>query len=211
MRQKINIILLFKDQKGITLVELLVVVAVFAVLGVSSLLVIGDQLPVMRLNSGHAALRGEINAARANAIRHNTPVLLMINGPGKTLKAWYDENDNGTVDAGDREIRTTNLPDMVQYGYGTPTQAGAPTGGPGPFSYSGVVVTNTGTFDLGSGRYMITVTNKGWIHNTAGALAGGCIYLSNTYSKFVALEFLSGGVVVPWEYDIKGDGQWTQK
>lgn len=97
-----------KRQQGFTLVELLIAVAIAAIvlsMGVPSF---RDALMNSRLTSQANAFVAAINLARSEAIKRSRNVTLECNtGTDWTSgwKVWVDSNGNGTNDGGAEELR----------------------------------------------------------------------------------------------------------
>jgi type IV fimbrial biogenesis protein FimT len=105
-----------ETQRGVTLIELLVAVAVMAILlpiGASSL---GEAVTSMRLTSAANLLLSQIHYARSEAIKRNSRVVLCKSSNGGTCAAaggweqgwisFHDINNNGAREASEALIQS---------------------------------------------------------------------------------------------------------
>lgn len=220
--------IIIKNARGFTLIELLVVIAIIAITSTISLFVVSAQLPIMRLNNAVSTIRGQFNSARAQALKRDNSVILVLNPANRTITVWSDENDTGVQDGAiivgtnpvtggpnyvaDERIVSYTLPTSVQFGFGNPPQANAPTNSP----TAGLGVSNpcefvTGTNHLYNGEYHFTFNKSGRFVDRNKKLSHGIIYISNPVGTFAALEILAGGAIIPWRYNIDGGNTWKQK
>jgi Tfp pilus assembly protein FimT len=54
-----------------------------------------------------------IGLAKSTAIKHSAPVSILLNNPANGITVFVDNNGNGSIDSGDRVVRTINLSDGV--------------------------------------------------------------------------------------------------
>jgi len=141
------------------------------------------------------------------------------------MEMWLDINDSGlphdsvqikdgpmTLFRTDERLRDYNLPQMVQFGFGSPQQVGAPTGGPDGSSTAELLgFDSVSNRHLDNGEYVIALSKRGRFLDLDGNLSHAYIYISNVYGQFAALEILSGGVVLNWGYNASGDNKWAQR
>ncbi|MDI6796817.1 MAG: GspH/FimT family pseudopilin [Desulfatibacillaceae bacterium] len=102
-RLKIN-----RQQKGVTLVELLIVTVIIAIvagIGVPNMI---DYMPRIRLNGAARQIMTDMVVTRMNAVRQNCKAEIKFNTSG-TYEIWVDANRNNSKDAG--EVTTKNIKD----------------------------------------------------------------------------------------------------
>jgi type IV fimbrial biogenesis protein FimT len=92
-------------KNGFTLVELMVAVALVAVLATLAANGLSSMTPKLRLNSALNDLRGNIQKAKLIAVKRNTSCLVVFNttSPG-SYRACLDSDRDYTCDAGEEVI-----------------------------------------------------------------------------------------------------------
>jgi type IV fimbrial biogenesis protein FimT len=94
-----------RGQKGFSLAELMVVIALIAIIAALALPSLVGQVPGARLRGAGDNLRGDLQLARARAVRDAAPVALLITATGYSLFT-----DGGatprSLDAGETLIRS---------------------------------------------------------------------------------------------------------
>ncbi|WP_237068694.1 GspH/FimT family pseudopilin [Microbulbifer guangxiensis] len=98
-------------QSGFTLVELMMVVAILAIvmsIGVPSF---NSMIKNNRLSAASNDIAGALHYARSEAVRRgrNVQVEALDNNLANGLRVWFDENNDGGFDAGE-ELRVVRLP-----------------------------------------------------------------------------------------------------
>lgn len=201
-------------EAGFSLIEVLVVVAIIALTGAMSLILIGQQLPGMRFQSGLTSLRGGITSARMQAIRSSRNVIMNFNFDRRTMDVWLDDDNSASIDAGEQMLFSIDLPPAVVFGM----TGGAPASGPSGYATSDFLVLSNSSLThhiiTAGTEYQLILNRRGRLVDPAGPETGrfgAMIYISNQFERLGAVEILSGGVVIPWEYNLQGDNTWQQK
>ena len=99
--------MLRKKQSGFTLIEMMVVIAVFAIVAAIAIPNFMSLLPGMRLNGAARQVMGDLMAARMNAVKLNKDTKVTFKDNDYEYEVWYDENSDGKEDAS--EITTKNI------------------------------------------------------------------------------------------------------
>ncbi|MCL1979901.1 MAG: GspH/FimT family pseudopilin, partial [Proteobacteria bacterium] len=102
---------------GFTLVEVMVVIAIFAILAAVALPLIISSLPGYRLRAAARELVIDFKRAKVEAVKRNQNVLLQFTPASAGEGGWYalcaDLNKNNTCDAGE-EIARVAMPRDVR-------------------------------------------------------------------------------------------------
>ena len=99
-----------KKNSGFTLMELMIVIAIIAILsGVAIPNFIGF-LPRQRLAAGAQDILQGLQKSRSKAIMTNRPVVVNLNAAADSFTAFVDENADGAQDAGELIIAARTMP-----------------------------------------------------------------------------------------------------
>ena len=107
-----------KNQQGLTLVEVAVVIAIIGLIAVLGLPNIIRMMPRIRLSNRTTTLSNELVLARTRAIAKNRLYLVQFSIPGNSysLQLWNDANSSGTIDAGEvSSFASNDLGDIDLY------------------------------------------------------------------------------------------------
>jgi type IV fimbrial biogenesis protein FimT len=89
-------------QTGFTLVEMMITVAVMAIISsIVGVNVIG-QLPAWRLKQAQYQVLSDFRKARMESVARGINVRITLNQSAKTYTTWLDLNRNGSVDGGEQ-------------------------------------------------------------------------------------------------------------
>jgi len=100
-----------RRKSGFTLIEMMIVIAVFAIIAAIAIPSFMSMLPGMRLNGAARQIMVDLMAARMNAVKQNNEVKVFFNSPGTNQYQILDDDDNdGTADTGETII-TKNIQD----------------------------------------------------------------------------------------------------
>lgn len=96
---------------GFTLIEMMIVIAVAAVIAAIAIPSFMSMLPGMRLNGAARQVMTDLMAARMDAVKQNNKFRIFFNSPGTNqYQVLDDNNNNGVADAGEA-ITTKNIQD----------------------------------------------------------------------------------------------------
>jgi type IV fimbrial biogenesis protein FimT len=113
-----------QPERGLTLIEVLVVLAIVAILAVAGAPALGEYSANARLREGGNLLLGETMAARSEAVKRNAQVRVSTNGSLISVEEITSTSPLTTA-----TLRTRTLPDGVQLATGIITfdSEGRPT------------------------------------------------------------------------------------
>ena len=102
---------LSKRESGFTLIEMMVVIAVLAIMATIAIPSFMSLLPGMRLNGAARQIMGDLMAARMNSVNQNNEFRVFFNSPGTNqYQILDDDNNDGTAGTGEA-ITTRNIRD----------------------------------------------------------------------------------------------------
>ena len=97
-------------ERGITLVEIMTVIAIAAVLASIAIPSIVGWLPKYRMISAGDELLSTLQACRIRAVRENADVVILLDYPNDSYTAFVDTSGNGSQDVGERTVKTAQMP-----------------------------------------------------------------------------------------------------
>ena len=100
-----------RGQEGLTLTELVIVIALVGVLASIAIPNIVDWLPRYRLREASRGLAFDMQLARMQSVSTNVQLGVSITAAGYTL--FKDLNSNGIYDAGDVVLKTQTFPSGI--------------------------------------------------------------------------------------------------
>jgi len=93
---------LIKRESGFTLIEMMIVIAVLAIMAAIAIPSFMSLLPGMRLNGAARQIMGDLMAARMNSVKQNNSVRVFFNSPGANqYQILDDDNNDGTAGTGE--------------------------------------------------------------------------------------------------------------
>lgn len=161
---------LTRGDSGFTMIELMVVTAIVAILAVVAFGSLQSQLPRARTNSAARQLKADLQKAKLEAIKRNTPCLVQFtvaagNNSGSCNTCIDSNGDNVCTAANDTMITTLDLND-----------------------FDGAAVTNA---DF-SGNLVFVFNPRGIPEQTNGAMCSGTAVIDCTvdanYSRSVVMS-----------------------
>lgn len=87
------------QQKGFSLIEVIIVLLIIAILAVAALPQIQRNLQLYRLETATGLLSNRLVEARLSAVKHNRAAWLEINNTNKTLEVWTTNESNQPIRA----------------------------------------------------------------------------------------------------------------
>jgi prepilin-type N-terminal cleavage/methylation domain-containing protein len=120
---------------GLTLVELMIAVALVAILAGVSVPYLLVNLPAYRANGATRQLVGDFRLAKTRAVERGVDVLIAFAPGANTYTVAFDINENGALDAAptDEPIKTVNVSALYKGIEFTPYTSGLnPSGDPLP-------------------------------------------------------------------------------
>jgi type IV fimbrial biogenesis protein FimT len=98
---------------GFTLVEVMIVIAVFAIMAAVAIPAFMSLLPGMRLNGATRQVAGDLMAARMNAVKVNKDTQVIFDDDNDKYQVWYDEDGDGNKDLITEKYIQTNYHDVT--------------------------------------------------------------------------------------------------
>jgi prepilin-type N-terminal cleavage/methylation domain-containing protein len=109
-----------RPTNGFTLVELMVAVAIIAVITLSAAASIIRRMPDIRLTRAVDQVSTDLRLARMRAASLNAPVQISFNNDADTYTVWADKNRNQSKDAGEVETFSLDVaPNQNMWAYPT--------------------------------------------------------------------------------------------
>ena len=96
--------MLRKRQSGFTLIEMMIVIAVFAIVASIAIPNFMSLLPGIRLNGAARQVMGDLMAARMKAVKLNQRTKVFFDTNGYQYKICNDADSNATVDDGEGDV-----------------------------------------------------------------------------------------------------------
>jgi len=176
-----------EEERGLTLVELLIVFAILALMGVMAAPSMSTWLPNARLRSAAQELYANMQRAKMGAVKDNASwaVLFAVDAGTYTVCSGYNR-DGDCSDAGESAETSVNVwgyGSGVDFGYGNATQQ-ATTGG-GAFGCDGET----------DRTCLVTFNGDVVVFNSDGTSSAGYVYLENSLGSAFAVGAISTGVL----------------
>ncbi len=103
------------SEGGFSLVELMVVIAVFGVVLAFSFVSLQQGMPGHQLRGTSTKLASELRLARQKAITQNNCYVVTFDPSSDSYSIWDDDESDGYRSAGE-EVRVVQLPEGIQFG-----------------------------------------------------------------------------------------------
>jgi len=110
-----------KKIRGFSLIELMVILAVVAIIAAFGVPQISRMLQTNRTVTALNSLSAHLNLARSEAVRRSSSVSVAGLDPAKPAQwelgwvVFVDTNTNGALDAGEKELRVVNALDIPNF------------------------------------------------------------------------------------------------
>ena len=95
-------------KSGFTLIEMMIVIAVFTIMAGIAIPSFMSLLPGMRLNGAARQVMGDLMAARMKAVKLNQRTKVFFDSSSQ-YRICDDEDNNGTVASGEGDVMTRNI------------------------------------------------------------------------------------------------------
>jgi prepilin-type N-terminal cleavage/methylation domain-containing protein len=106
-----------KNEKGFSLIELIIVCLVISILATASIPSIQRSLQLYRLESAAGLLANRLTEAKLTAIKRNRAASLQINSTRKTLEVWTTNESGQSIRTG----QTIPIPSDISIVSGSPS------------------------------------------------------------------------------------------
>lgn len=154
---------------GSSLIELMVVLAIIAVVTLLAVTGFRTQAPGYRLDGAVGQLATDLCSARMQAIGENLPVRVTMDTAAKEYTIWADRNTNGVADADEKEVNSLDAIHGLKVkslgSYGTFAPRGSFTASLGQLWLIRLQVDNEDSrfvYVLPSGQVQWTKESSGW-------------------------------------------------
>jgi type IV fimbrial biogenesis protein FimT len=182
-----------KRELGFTLIELMVAVAIFAIMAAIAIPGFSRWLPNYRLKSAARDVYSNMQLTKMGAVRANADWAIVFSTGSNSYRVCSDDGGDGDWTDGDETVeKTVNLTDYesgVDYGHGNATDDipgnGAPPADDITYASDVAVFNPRGT---GSGGYVYLENNKNTTTYAIGTRTTGVILLRKWNSSSVDWE-----------------------
>jgi prepilin-type N-terminal cleavage/methylation domain-containing protein len=181
-----------QDKRGLTIIELVVVMCILGVMVLIAIPNIGRWLPRYRLRSAARDVASNMQLGRLGAIKDNREWAVLFDVNGESYRIISNKGPDGNWETPDDiEEKVVNLSDYPNIRFGDNGH------GPRP---------NGGSVDDG-----VTFGDDRAEFNPGGTSTAGTVYLQNNRNGAMAISVDSStGIVRMWEWDFSEGGEWKR-
>jgi len=104
-----------KKNRGFTLMELMIVIAIIAIMASIAIPNFIGWLPERRLDAGAQDILQGLQKSRSKAIMTNRNVIVTFDAAANSFIAFVDEDANGAQEAGERTVVDSDMPAGVVF------------------------------------------------------------------------------------------------
>lgn len=108
---------------GVTLIELIIVIAMISILSAAVSPAIGRWLPSYRLKAAARDIQSNLQKARILAIKENTQIDVIFDDSITPGYYYFDTQQNNTWDSGEYRVNFSNYDSRVDFGTGNATSS----------------------------------------------------------------------------------------
>ena len=173
------------SRAGVSLVELLVVIALVAIMAAISVPFLGRAIAKSKLDNETDFIAGTLVTSRIKAMEKGFPFRLDFDASNMNFISFGDKNSNGMKDNGEETLGPYRLRNGIIFGSGA----------------------STGPNDTQVPEDGITLVDNRLTFNIIGSSNAGTIYLKNSQRTAAIRIMPASGAVVCWIYD----GNWRKK